>query len=179
MVMLMIENLKKSFLETAIAVIPICFIVTAIALFFNFESNMIISFVASSIVLIIGISLFTFGADLSMMMIGERLGNKLMQSKKLILILLVTFLLGFAITLAEPDLRVLASQITSIPSDKLISFVSVGVGFFLTLAICKILFKLSLRTILIISFTTFTAKILMTSIVIRKKGSEENKYKAK
>ena len=84
MVMLMIENLKKSFLETAIAVIPICFIVTAIALFFNFESNMIISFVASSIVLIIGISLFTFGADLSMMMIGERLGNKLMQSKKLI-----------------------------------------------------------------------------------------------
>ena len=114
---------------------------------------MIASFIASSIILIIGISLFTFGADLSMMMIGEKLGNKLMQSKKLFLILIVTFILGFAITLAEPDLRVLASQITSIPSDKLIAFVSVGVGFFLTLAVCKILFKLSLRAILIISFT--------------------------
>lgn len=148
----MIENFVKSFKETTIAVVPICIIVTIIAIIFGFDSGTIGSFIISSILLIIGISLFTFGADISMMMIGEKLGNKLIQSKKTIFILIITLIIGIIITLAEPDLRVLAEQITSIPSTTLILAVSIGVGILLTLAVMKILFKLSLRTILIVCY---------------------------
>lgn len=149
----MIESLKKTFKETLIAVLPICFIVILTSIIFKVDTSIINSFIFSTALLIIGITLFTFGADISMMSIGEKLGNKLITSKRVILILLTTFIIGIFITLAEPDLRVLATQITSIPSTKLILFVSIGVGLFLTIAASKILFKLSLNAILIISYT--------------------------
>lgn len=147
------DSLKNTFKETTIAVVPIIFIVIIISLFFNISTTLVNTFIFSSILLIIGITLFTFGADISMMLIGEKLGKNLIQSKKVFIILFVTFLVGIFITLAEPDLRVLATQITSIPSTRLIIFVSLGVGIFLTLSVFKILFKLSLNTILIISYT--------------------------
>ena len=147
------DTLIKTFKETLIAVLPIIFIVIVTSLLFNVSTKTINSFIFSSFLLIIGITLFTFGADISMMIIGEKLGNKLMQSKKIWIILSVTFLIGIFITLAEPDLRVLASQITSIPSTTLILFVSIGVGIFLALSTLKILFKLNLNSILIISYT--------------------------
>lgn len=148
----MIEDFVKSFKETFVAIIPICAIVTIIAMLFGYESSIIISFVISSILLVFGISLFTFGADISMMLIGEKLGEKLIKSKKIIFILFVILAIGIAITIAEPDLRVLAQQIPSIPTDTLILTVSVGVGIMLMIAALKILFKLDLRTILIISY---------------------------
>ena len=149
----MIDNLKKSFKETAIIVLPICLIVSIIALLFNLDKSIITSFMISSVFLIIGISLFTFGADLSMMMIGEKLGSALIKSKKIGIILGVILLIGIMITVAEPDLRVLAEQIPSIPTTTLILTISLGVGIMLMIAVMKILFKLSFRTILIISYT--------------------------
>lgn len=149
----MIDNFIKSFKETTYSVIPICFIVVILSAFFNIESSIIVTFVISAFFLIVGISLFTFGADISMMLIGEKLGNKLIQSKKISKILIITLIIGFIITLAEPDLKVLASQIPSIPQNSLIIFVSIGVGIFLMLAALKILLKLSFRAILIICYT--------------------------
>lgn len=148
----MIENFIKSFKETALAIIPICTIVTIAAIFFNIDTSVIISFIISSCLLIFGISLFTFGADISMMLIGEKLGEKLIKSKNIIFILLVVLAIGIAITIAEPDLRVLAEQIPSIPTSTLILTVSVGVGLMLMVATLKILFKINLRTILIICY---------------------------
>lgn len=155
----MIDNFKKYLKETTLTIIPICLIIVITALLFKFDSKMILSFVISSILLIIGISLFTFGADISMMLIGEKLGSKLIKSKNIFLILIVTLLIGIIITIAEPDLKVLATQITSIDSTKLIFSVGLGVGIFLTLATIKILFKLNLRNILIISYTLIFASL--------------------
>ncbi len=148
----MIDKFIKTFKDTTIAIIPICFIVSILSYLFGINTSTIASFAISSVFLIIGMSLFTFVSDISMMIIGEKLGTKLIQSKKLFLILFITLILGFAITFAEPDLRVLANQITSIPSIVLISAVSIGVGIFLLLATLKILLKLDLRTILMISY---------------------------
>ena len=156
----MIESLKKTFKETLIAVLPICFVVVLISLMFDINTTIINSFLFSTVLLIMGITLFTFGADSSMMVVGEKLGNKLISSKNILKILIVTFIIGIAITLAEPDLKVLATQITSIPSAKLIIFVSIGVGFFLTITILKYLFKLSLNTILIISYTLLLVMLM-------------------
>lgn len=149
----MIDDFINSLKETTFSIIPICFFVTVLSILFDINVSIIASFIISSLFLIIGISLFTFGADISMIEIGEKLGSKLMAKKKIGLILIVSLVIGFVITLAEPDLRVLASQIPSIPSNTLILFVSIGVGFFLMLATLKIIFKLSLRTILLICYT--------------------------
>ena len=148
----MIDSFIKSFKETTYSIIPICIIVVILSSIFNLGSSVIAPFIISSFFLIIGISLFTFGADISMMIIGEKLGSKLIESKKTGLILTISLILGFIITLAEPDLKVLADQISSIPSKTLILFVSIGVGIFLMLAVLKILFKLSLRAILAICY---------------------------
>ena len=152
----MIEDLKSILKETTLTIFPICLIITITSILFKIDTNLILSFTISSIILIIGISLFTFGADISMMLIGEKVGNKLIKNKNLFMILLVTFIIGILITIAEPDLRVLASQITSIPTNFLIIIVGIGVGIFLMFATLKILLKWRLSTILIISyFLTF------------------------
>ena len=158
----MINNLKKSFKETTIIVLPICIIVSIIALVFGLSKSIITSFVISSFLLIVGISLFTFGADLSMMMIGEKLGSTLIKSKKISIIIGVILLIGIMITIAEPDLRVLAEQIPSIPTTTLILAISLGVGIMLMIAVMKILFKLNFRTIVIISYAII---FLLTCLV--------------
>ena len=156
----MINNFIKSLKETTITIIPICLIVTLVAILFGINTEIIGSFIISSILLILGISFFTFGADISMMLIGEKLGSKLMQNKSVFLILLLSLLLGVAITIAEPDLKVLATQITSIPSTLLIGAVGLGVGIFLMMAVVKILLKWELRTILIVSYTIIFASLI-------------------
>ena len=169
----MIDNFIKSFKETTIAIIPICIIVTIIAILFGIDTETIISFITSSILLIIGLSLFTFGADLSMIIIGEKLGNKLIKVihgkgegilKSIIIILFLTLIIGTIITIAEPDLNILANQITSIPKTTLILAVGIGVGVFLMIASMKILFKWSFRTILIISYTLIFAMLFFVPL---------------
>ena len=64
---------------------------------------------------------------------GERVGSMLTRSQNLFLIIGVGFLLGFLITISEPDLQVLANQVPSIPNMTLILSVAVGVGIFLSL----------------------------------------------
>lgn len=148
----MIESFKKTIIETLIAIIPICSLVIILSLVFNISRYQLNSFLFSSILLILGITLFTFGADISMINIGEKLGNKLILSKKILIITLTTFLIGIFITLAEPDLRVLANQITSISTFKLILLISLGVGIYLMIATLKILFKISFNFLLVVSY---------------------------
>ena len=97
--------------------------------------------------------LFTLGAELSMSRIGNLIGAKMTKSQKLWFVLGVSFLLGVAITMAEPDLQVLATNVPAIDKTVLVVTVSVGVGFFLMLCMARILFSISLRLLLIIFYT--------------------------
>ena len=74
------------------------------------------------------------------------------KSQKLWFVLGVSFLLGVAITMAEPDLQVLATNVPAIDKTVLVVTVSVGVGFFLMLCMARILFSISLRLLLIIFY---------------------------
>uniref|UniRef100_UPI0032613332 DUF1538 family protein n=1 Tax=Clostridium sp. NkU-1 TaxID=1095009 RepID=UPI0032613332 len=65
---------------------------------------------------------FTLGVDMSMMIIGEKAGAHLAKSKKLPLIVFACFIIGFIITIAEPDLQVLAGQTPAVPDMILIFF---------------------------------------------------------
>ncbi|MDH6367820.1 hypothetical protein M2093_001990 [Breznakia sp. PH1-1] len=93
--------------------------------------------------------LFTLGAEMSMMPMGEAIGSKFTKAKKIWMIILSTFLRGFLITIAEPDLDVLASQVASIPDDVIIFTVAAGVGVFLVIAILRIIFQVSFSKLVI------------------------------
>lgn len=148
----MLQNLKEKFDEAFNTVSPIIFIILILSFFIPMNRTFLISFLISSCLLIIGCGLFTFGADLSMVIIGNKLGKDLVKSKKIWLILISSFIIGTVVTVAEPDLLVLAEQITSIPSFTLIAVISIGVGACMLLASARSLFGLDLNKILLISF---------------------------
>lgn len=86
---------------------------------------------------------------MSMMEIGQQLGRNMVKSKKLPVIVFFCFLIGIIITIAEPDLQVLAAQTPAVPNLTLIITVAIGVGIFLVLAFLRILFRLHLSWLLI------------------------------
>jgi hypothetical protein len=87
-----------------------------------------------------------------MMPMGEGIGIQLTRSSNLLIALFVSFVMGLIITIAEPDLQVLARQVPSIPSFDLILTVAVGVGIFLVLAVLRILLRIRLSVLLIVFY---------------------------
>ncbi len=148
----MLKHIQNNLKEAVVSIIPIVIIVMLLSLLIPMAPALMISFLLSSIILIIGTTLFTFGADISMLLIGEKIGNKLVRSKKILIILFVSLIIGIATTVAEPDLRVLADQLTSIPSNLLIIIISVGVGIYMLLSSLRSLYNLDLNMMLLISF---------------------------
>ncbi len=107
-------------------------------------------FFVSAVLLVVGIGLFNLGADLAMTPMGRHVGVGLTRSKKLALLVCVCFLMGVLITVAEPDLSVLAGQISSVVDPTLlIVTVGVGVGIFLALAIIRIVTHTDLTAMLL------------------------------
>ena len=136
--------------EGVAAVLPIALIVMVLCFFVTpVPTDLMLAFVIGTVMLILGLGLFTYGAEASMTPMGNYIGAKLTKSRKLLLILSVSFLLGVIITIAEPDLQVLANNVPHINSTVLILSVSVGVGFFLLLCMLRILLGIQLRWLLL------------------------------
>lgn len=145
--------LREKINEAFTAVLPITAIVLALSiLLVPMSVGTIIMFLMGAFLLIVGMGFFTLGADMAMIPMGEGVGIQLTKSKKLWLVVLVLFFLGFIITVAEPDLQVLAQQVTSIPNGILIFTVAAGVGLFLVLAMLRILFRINLSRMLIVLY---------------------------
>lgn len=147
----MVKALLLKLKEALISVLPI----TAIVLIISFtpltklSTTEIVSFAISAIFLILGIGLFNLGSDLAMTPMGEHIGSGLIKSKKVFILIAVSFVMGVLITIAEPDLSVLAEQVKTVISPTvLIMTVGLGVGLFLVISILKILFKKNLSMIL-------------------------------
>jgi len=148
----MMKKLSDDFMSSLQTIGPIVLIVIFLSFFIPMESLHLFSFIVSASLLIIGSTLFTFGADLSMVIIGNKIGKDLVKSKKLWLILIVSFIIGTAVTIAEPDLLVLTEQVSSISKLMLVLTISIGVGLCMMLASARSLFGWDLNKILIISF---------------------------
>lgn len=147
------RNLLEKIKESLSSVLPI----TAIVIILHFALSpmprgLLILFAIGSIMLIFGMGLFTLGADVSMMPMGERIGAELTKSRKLFLLIIISFFMGFMITVAEPDLQILAEQVHSIPNMVIIGTVALGVGIFLVIAILRIVFQIKLSYILIVFY---------------------------
>ena len=113
------------------------------------QPDLLLTFLVGALMLIIGMGLFSLGAEQSMTPIGNQIGTALTRTKNLPLILAVSFLLGFAITIAEPDLQVLAQTVPHISNTVLLITVGAGVGFFMSVCMLRILTGMRLRLLLI------------------------------
>ena len=145
--------LKAKIMEAFSSVLPITVIMLIVTVVLTpMPSGTILMFLAGAALLVIGMGFFTLGADMAMMPMGEGIGVELTKSSKLVLIIVVTLVIGFIISVAEPDLQVLGRQTPSIPAVILIATVSVGVGIFLVIAILRTLLKIRLSMLLVIFY---------------------------
>ena len=147
------EKLYEKLNETLKAVLPII----AIVLFLCFtiaplEPGILLSFLLGAVLLIVGMMFFTLGVDMSMTPIGENVGICMTQTKKLGVMVLLSFILGFIVTISEPDLQVLAEQVPAVPNMILVLSVAFGVGLFLVAALLRMLFNITLAHMLIVLY---------------------------
>ena len=141
--------------EATISILPIMIIVLILASFVvELNSYMILQFLFACVLLIFGMSCFTLGSDEAMIPIGENIGSYLSKTHKVWFMLIVGFLMGVVITIAEPDLLVLASLVPAISTWKVVVAVGIGVGVFMVLAILRILLRLPLNVVLLVSYIT-------------------------
>ena len=148
-----LPKLREKLLEALQAVLPIVAIVLVLCFTVAPVSpSILLCFLLGAAMIVVGIMFFTLGAEMSMTPMGERVGAVITRSRKLPLILVLGFLLGFLITISEPDLQVLADQVPSIPSGTLILSVAAGVGLFLVFAFLRMLIGVALPKLLVLFY---------------------------
>ncbi len=147
---------KQKLSESFKSVFPIAAIVLVLSMTIisDFSAGYMVLFLIGTVFLVLGMSLFTMGAEMSMQPLGTEIGASMAKSGKLWLIAFISFIIGIAITISEPDLQILASRIYSDSGDKmlLILTVSVGVGVFLAIAVLRIIFGINLNIILAVFY---------------------------
>nr|MCR4676872.1 DUF1538 domain-containing protein [Sphaerochaetaceae bacterium] len=159
-------DFSSKFRETLISVAPIVVIV----LILNFTvvplGELLVPFLIGSVMLILGLSLFLGGVDLSMVPAGQRLGKVMADRKSLFLVLFLGFLIGFSVTLAEPDVNVLASRICAVNpgmnSRSLTFMIAAGLGLFIDIGLYRTLKGLSLKLVLTISYLLIFTLVYLT-----------------
>ena len=144
--------MKSKLKESIYSILPIMTIILLVSVLLKFSIVTIVSILVSTVLLIVGICLFTYGADISMIEIGKSMASSLVKTKKPLLIAFIALIIGIIITIAEPDLKVLAEQMTAISSTTLILCVGFGVGLFLALASLRIIYQIDLKIFIIIFY---------------------------
>ena len=144
------EKLKEKIKESLSSVLPI----TVIVLIFSItlvpmEIGTLALFLTGAVLLIVGMGFFQLGAEMAMIPLGQGVGGKLAKGRSVLPVVFLCFLMGAIITIAEPDLQVLANQVASIPNRVLILTVAVGVGIFLAVAVLRIRYHVSLSKLLL------------------------------
>ncbi len=146
-------KLMEKGLEAARAVLPILAIVLALCFSVAPVSpSVMLCFLIGAALIMVGMMFFTLGAEMSMTPMGERVGACMTGSRKLWIVVLLGFFLGFIITISEPDLQVLAQQVPAVPNMVLILSVALGVGLFLVAALLRMLFGVPLPALLVLLY---------------------------
>lgn len=150
--------LLDKFKEILIAVLPITLIVVILHFTLVPLGSLYFSrFLLGALFVVIGLSIFLLGVDLSISRIGALIGQQLARSNKIIVVLIAGLVLGFFISIAEPDLHILANQIQeitngSILKNSILITVSLGIALLLALGLLRILYQMKLKNFLLITY---------------------------
>ena len=155
----MLKAFKDKLLESFTSILPIALIVLVLCVaFVPLETGTFVLFLIGVFLLIVGLGGFMLGADLSMLVIGEKIGATMTHSRKIWLIAFLSFVIGIIVTIAEPDLQILAEQVPAVAEKTplgnylLILTVAVGVGIFLTIGMLRIVLHVPLHYLLIVFY---------------------------
>lgn len=157
-----ILNLKK----VIKGILPIIIFVLILSLILKIDSSTIIRFLSSSMFVILGLTLFTTGCDLSLNLIGKKISNMLISKKNIKIILFTCLLLGTFITMLEPEFLTIGYETKNIPTNLLLISVSLSIGIFLMLAIYRILKKINLKYFLITSYLIVFLMLIISDFKI-------------
>lgn len=138
----MLKESVRSVLPVSLIILVLCFTIAPI------DISSFTSFLFGAVMIIVGMALFSLGAEMSMTPMGEYVGSQMTKSKKIWLIVILSFIVGFMITMSEPDLQLLAKYAPQINDNTLIFSVSGGVGIFLVVAMLRIIFGVKLKYLL-------------------------------
>ncbi len=153
-------KLREKIKESLSSVLPIAGIVLMLSIFLiPMELGSIVMFLTGAIMLIVEMKFFQLGAERAVTSIGEGIGMQISKMKKLKTVLVTGFVMGVIITVSEPNLRVLAGQVPSVPNAVLIMTVAISVGLFLALAIVRIRYKISLSLLLTICYAALILEL--------------------
>ena len=149
-----IKEVTKTLVPVVVLVLIICFTIVDVG------SDVLVRFLVGSVLLLIGLTIFLWGIDLAMNPIGEYMSREVATSKSPIKIAVLSFLLGFLITVAEPDLLILGNQVEEASGGTLSSFlivymVSIGVGILVTLGIFNLLRDKPLNRFMAVTYGMF------------------------
>lgn len=138
--------LLKQLKEVSLSVLPI----TILVIILNFSivpvgNEMLIRYIIGAIFVILGLGIFLFGAHLGIGPIGNLMGETIAKTNNVYLVGILGFILGFLITIAEPDLQILANQVNMasggiVSSSLILIVVSIGVGLMVGVGLLRILF---------------------------------------
>lgn len=148
-------KLRETLIEVVSGILPITIIVILLQLtIVKFPKDILINFIVGSIMLILGLFLFLLGVNVGPIQVGELIGGKLVAFGKLWFILVMGFILGFVVTIAEPDVQILSIQVDTvsdgvIPKTILLYAVALGVGIFIAISLLRIIFNIPLLYILL------------------------------
>lgn len=158
------KELRVKIREALLSALPVTVVVYLLSLtpILDLTTVELITFSVGAVLLVLGIGLFSLGADLAMTPMGTQVGSGLSRQRKLGLLCGVCFLLGMLVTIAEPDLQVLANQVSTVMNGTVLTAcVGIGVGGFLVVSILKIVFQRSLSQILMLFYMLLFALSLI------------------
>ncbi len=153
----MLSELKERLLDVLRTVAPLIGIVCLLQLtLVRAPMGLFLQFLAGSTLVIIGMLLLFLGVDLGILPMGRFIGAELPRRGSVLLIVAVGFAMGFATTIAEPDVLVLTDQVSrisqgSIDGSGVLYVIAVGVAIFVAIALARIVYGISLRLLLTVA----------------------------
>ncbi|TYS60818.1 DUF1538 domain-containing protein [Sutcliffiella horikoshii] len=144
------EDIKDSVKESFLAILPVSAVIILLQIFLiGLPLEKFLLFLIGLLMVTFGLMFFLMGVNIGLLPVGDMIGKALPKPKKKWLIIVVGLLLGIAVTVAEPDVRVLATQVDEVSDGKitstvLILSVALGVGIFVALAMVRTIYKIKL-----------------------------------
>ena len=161
----LLEKLK----EVLISVVPIIILVLVL----NFtiipmEPLLVFRFLFGALIIVLGLAIFLFGVDIGISKIGTLVGGALTKSNKLWIVVAAGLVLGFFISIAEPDLHILAGQVDMVTSGviaklSIVVVVSIGIAVMLTSGLVRIIYNIPLYKLLTVLYLIILGLSFFTS----------------
>ena len=161
--------LLRKLKEVVTAVAPVVAIVVALGLTIApIPLTLMLQFILGTLAIVLGLSILLFGIELGIMPFGDRMGESFIKSNKIIFVIIIGFVLGFLVNVAEPDLQVVASQVSTVMGGYINMFailiaVSLGTGVMLAVGIARIVLNIPIKYVFVIMYGVVFVLALFSS----------------